>query len=92
MTKTFDKRYPPQIAGSDGWSPWVAPVMSGYRMRCCDCGLVHELEFQVIRQGREYDDGTWAIIPTEGKSFRVMMRAKRSARATAAVRRKRAKP
>ena len=32
---------------SDGWSRWVYPVMKGYKMSCCDCGLVHEMEFRV---------------------------------------------
>ena len=31
----------------DGWSRWVYPVMEGYKMTCCDCGLVHEMEFRV---------------------------------------------
>lgn len=31
----------------DGWSRWVLPVMEGYRMACCDCGLVHEVDFRV---------------------------------------------
>ena len=31
---------------------WIRPVMKGYRMQCCDCGLVHILEFRVIRWGR----------------------------------------
>ena len=87
--KPIKGRYPPQVPGADGWSPWITPIMAGYRMACCDCGLVHELEFQVIRQGRSYDDGTWAIIQTPGKSWRVMMRARRHTRATAAMRRKR---
>lgn len=26
---------------------WVQPVRSGYRMSCCDCGLVHTLDFRV---------------------------------------------
>lgn len=26
---------------------WVTPVMRGYRMRCCDFGLVHELNFKI---------------------------------------------
>ncbi len=25
----------------------IQPVMEGYRMACCDCGLVHELDFNV---------------------------------------------
>ena len=31
---------------------WVQPVRKGYRMQCCDCGLVHVLDFMVIHTGR----------------------------------------
>ena len=31
----------------DGWSRWVYPVMDGYKMSCCDCGLVHDMQFRV---------------------------------------------
>ncbi len=27
---------------------WVWPKMSGYRLECCDCGLVHKLDFIVV--------------------------------------------
>jgi hypothetical protein len=27
------------------WTKWQRPVMKGYRMTCCDCGLTHEMEF-----------------------------------------------
>lgn len=30
----------------------VKPVMKGYRMECCGCGLVHLLDFHVIKHGR----------------------------------------
>jgi hypothetical protein len=29
-----------------GWTRWQAPVMDGYLMQCCDCGLVHVVEFR----------------------------------------------
>lgn len=31
------------------WSYWIQPVMypQHYRMACCDCGLVHDVEFKV---------------------------------------------
>ena len=48
------KRYPDIKAGQ-----WVAPKKSGYRMECCDCGLVHVLEFRLYRgqvQMRGYRD------------------------------------
>jgi hypothetical protein len=50
---------------------WIRPVMKGYRIMCCDCGLVHELDFRVIRWGRGH---------------KVEFRARRNARATAAAR------
>lgn len=26
---------------------WIQPVSRGYKMACCDCGLVHDLDFRV---------------------------------------------
>jgi len=26
---------------------WQQPVMNGYLMKCCDCGLVHEVDFRI---------------------------------------------
>lgn len=58
--------------GASGWCDWIQPIRTGYRMSCCDCGLVHEMAFRVYR-------------------CRVQFRARRNARATAAVRRERKK-
>lgn len=33
----------------NGWTEWVQPVKKGYRAACCDCGLVHEVEFRVYK-------------------------------------------
>lgn len=30
---------------------WVQPVQTGYKMACCDCGLVHVIDFR-IEEGR----------------------------------------
>ena len=27
---------------------WVEPPMEGYLMACCDCGLVHKLNFRIV--------------------------------------------
>jgi hypothetical protein len=27
---------------------WVRPQHEGFRLACCDCGLVHELNFRVV--------------------------------------------
>lgn len=37
-----------EYAGEDGWSRWVQPITKGYRMQCCDCGLVHLVDFRVV--------------------------------------------
>lgn len=51
---------------------FVRPMMKGYKMRCCDCGLVHVIDFHVIRWGRGH---------------KVLFQAWRDTRATAAIRR-----
>lgn len=30
---------------------WTQPIRNGYLMKCCDCGLVHSMDFR-IRRGR----------------------------------------
>lgn len=30
---------------------WVQPVRREYRMMCCDCGLVHVLNFKLVKYG-----------------------------------------
>lgn len=31
----------------DGWTDWIQPVSEGYKMSCCDCGLVHNMDFRI---------------------------------------------
>jgi hypothetical protein len=33
---------------------WVRPVMDGYKVACCDCGLVHRVDFRVITDVVEF--------------------------------------
>ena len=59
---------------------WIQPTRKGYRLRCCDCGLVHIMDFYLLR----YAGGARSKI-----KFRVF----RDNRATAAIRAiKRKKP
>ncbi len=39
--------YPEPRAGE-----WVKPKRRFYYMQCCDCGLVHKMEFAVQKDGR----------------------------------------
>ena len=36
-------------AGEDGWTDWIQPRHEQYRMQCCDCGLIHEMQFRVVK-------------------------------------------
>ena len=38
---------------------WLQPIIKGYRAACCDCGLVHRMDFRVVdgrAQFRAYRD------------------------------------
>mgnify|MGYP001248558132 CR=1 FL=1 len=28
---------------------WVQPVRKGYNLKCCDCGLVHVIDFRLVK-------------------------------------------
>jgi len=49
MTKYTDES---RFMDAEGWSRWVQPVENGYKMSCCDCGLVHTMDFRVDDEGR----------------------------------------
>lgn len=31
---------------------WIQPQRRAYKLMCCDCGLVHNLDFRVVHSGR----------------------------------------
>lgn len=51
---------------------WIRPIRRGYKLACCDCGLVHKMDF--------------ALEPV-GQGKKIKMRFFRDERATAAMRR-----
>ena len=50
---------------------WVQPVRKGYKLACCDCGLVHNVDFR--------------IVPTKRGRF-IQFRVRRNGRATGGMR------
>lgn len=52
---------------------WVRPKRRGYKMMCCDCGLIHRLDFRLVREGR--------------RGQRIEFRVERDNRATGQARR-----
>lgn len=53
---------------------WIRPIRHGYKLSCCDCGLVYTLDFKLVK---------W------GKGKKIMFRTFRNARSTALIRRHR---
>lgn len=68
-------RYRQETAGEGGgpWSRWVQPRRKGYKLACCDCGLVHAMDFR--------------LVASANGGRHIQFRVKRDNRATAAVRR-----
>lgn len=40
-----------EVAEDDGWSRWIFPHPERYKLACCDCGLVHDMQFRVCADG-----------------------------------------
>lgn len=57
----------------DGWTRWFFPSTQ-YRESCCDCGLVHDIEFRL-----HFNKDTQELF--------IEKRVRRNERATSAVRR-----
>lgn len=68
----MSKQYPTLVEGENGWSEWVRPARKGYRLACCDCALVHNLEFKLVERA----EGTV-----------ILFRAQRNQRSTGQLRR-----
>jgi hypothetical protein len=63
------------VATKCAWSRWINPIMDNYLLKCCDCGLVHKMQFRVIFESK-YDKKKWATI-LKDEAFKVEFRARR---------------
>jgi hypothetical protein len=69
----------PVAVNPDGWTEWLHPRpdtrAEGFRMKCCDCGLVHVAQFAIVPAE---NDGT-SMIFNEGETAAgvVIMRMRR---------------
>src|SRR4051812_14131995 len=70
-----------------GWSDDIFPKMKGYQMACCDCGLVHGLEFVAVKVTKELPDGSFEYKKLDTAKFRVIFKASRRNRSTGQMRR-----
>ena len=59
---------------SDG--EWIEVTKRGFKEQCCDCGLVHEMEFKAFAETRQRKNGTFTIAELPWP-VRVLFRARR---------------
>ena len=64
----------PQEEVEDGWCDWVCPKPRGYLMQCCDCELIHEVDFRVARYESE-DSEVYAVV--DDPNLQAQMRLRR---------------
>lgn len=62
--------------GPRGFSRWIQPMMPKYFLGCCDCNLVHEMQFRIVGV----------------RKLRVQFRARRAKAYTARERKRAGKP
>ena len=80
-------KYKQLYAGPDGWSDWHAVNMGSHRAACCDCGLVHEYSYKVLKVLGYRGRGRVVTGSDRIKGMQVIYRVRRLNRATAARRR-----
>jgi hypothetical protein len=68
-----DSKFPTVSSGEP-----VIPEMRGYLMQCCDCGLVHSIDFDVIKTIASNPNGSFFYETITDDSFRVEMRVRRA--------------
>lgn len=72
------KRFKTHKPGRGGWTEWIYPESKSYLMKCCDCGLVHELQFKTFAETKQKRDKfEVAELPWP---IRAMFRARRASR------------
>jgi hypothetical protein len=63
-----------EVESFDDWSGWVSPDPEQYFMKCCDCGLVHEMQFKVAK----YSEGDKCEFVADA-DLQAVFRARRTA-------------
>ena len=66
------KKFPKVLADEH-----VTPVMDNYLMKCCDCGLVHAMDFRAVKVTEHYETGEWAYKALDPAKYRILLRARR---------------
>jgi hypothetical protein len=71
-----------------GYGEWTRPRMRDFREQCCDCGLIHRLDFRIVdAKGRSLPSSRTKGRSRPSSRLHVEFRTRRDDRATAAARR-----
>lgn len=41
-------KFKQEEATNGRWTEWIQPIRKGYKIACCDCGLVHDMDFRIV--------------------------------------------
>jgi hypothetical protein len=71
------------------YGEWIRPRLRNFREQCCDCGLIHRLDFRVVDARAAARGGRGRITRSSRRSpvAYIEFRTRRDDRATAAARR-----
>ena len=47
---------------------WIQPIRKGYKMKCCDCGLVHILNFRIYKHRVQFQAFRETVMTTENNT------------------------
>jgi len=41
-----------EVEKAGDYTDWIRPIRKNYKMACCDCNLVHDLDFRIRKEWR----------------------------------------
>ncbi len=53
------------------WTDWINPVMNRYHISCCDCGLVHTMNFRAFKVLRVNKNGSQKVEILPKKIYKI---------------------
>lgn len=75
LSRLTDRNYKKVREKANGWSDWQSPV-GEYLMVCCDCHLVHGVQFRAIKEVGSTTRGRFSADVLR-HPYRVQLRARR---------------
>jgi len=71
------------------WTDWINPRMNGYHMECCDCGLVHTINFRAFKIEKLHKNGKKEVLILPKNKYAIEFKLFRNNKLTKQERKKR---